>query len=211
MRNSPPIRLLIADEHALVRVGLASVLANETDIKIIAEASGGSEAVSLFRKHQPDVAFFDVRMPVIGGIAALRTVRQEFPDACVLMISTFELDEEVAESMVAGARGFLLKSHDPSLRATAIRSANAGDPQFSSAVLARLAARVPLAPREIEVLRGIARGLSNKEIAAQLHLSPHTVKTYVKGLLTKLDATDRAGAVTAGYESGFLKIQKGQS
>jgi two-component system, NarL family, response regulator len=153
------------------------------------------------------VALFDVRMPGMGGIEALRAVRCEFPDARVLMISTYELDEEVAQAQEAGAVGFLVKSHDAKGLADAIRGARNGIPQFSRSVQMRLAHRIPLAPREAEVLGGMAKGLSNKEIAAQLHLSPHTVKTYVKGVLAKLEVADRAGAVAAGYECGLLQVQ----
>ncbi len=202
-----PIRLLIADDHALVRLGITSVLTQEPDIAIVATAASADEAVCLYRTHRPCVALLDVRMPGIGGIGALRDIRFEFPTACVLMLSTLELDEEVALALEAGARGYLVKTMDAARLATAIRRAAMGERQFSCTVLRRLAERMHLAPREVEVLCGMARGMTNKEIAAKLCLSPHTVKTYVKGVLAKLNMPDRAGAVAAGYERGLLRVE----
>lgn len=200
------IRLLIADDHAVVRVGLASVLALEEDFEIVGEAASGEEAVRRFQELKPEIALFDVRMPGKDGITALREVCAEFPEACVVMLSTLELDHEVAQAAAAGARGYVNKTSDTAQLAAALRSALAGRPQFSAGALDRLARRTPLAPRELEVLAGMARGLSNKEIAGELHLSAHTVKTYVKGVLAKLDSPDRARAVATGFERGILKV-----
>ncbi len=201
-----PIRLLIADDHPFVREGLRVALSYERDLEIVAIASCGEEAVSLYRRHQPDIALFDVRMPDMDGIDALKAVRFEFPGAYVVMYSSSELEEEVAQAMNAGARGFLSKAQCPSEFMAGLRSVAKGDLIYSSHVKRRLANRVQLPPREIQVLDGMARGLSNKEIAGKLHLSPHTIKTYVKGLLSKLNVPDRAGAVAAGYERGVLKV-----
>lgn len=203
---SKKLRLLIADDHAVVRVGLASVLALEHDIEIVGEAADGDEAIRLFRETKPDLALFDVRMPGKDGITALREVCAEWPDACVIMLSTLELDHEVAQAAASGASGYINKAADTAHLAEALRGALAGKPQFSPGALDRLARGTELAPRELEVLAGMARGLSNKEIAAELHLSTHTVKTYVKGVLAKLDSPDRARAVAAGYERGILKV-----
>ena len=208
MASRKPLRILIADDHAVVRVGLSSVLALEGDIEVVGEASNGAEAVALFKAHGPDAALFDVRMPGMDGIEAVRAVCADFPDACILMLSTAELDEEVAQAVAAGARGFINKTRDVSELAEAIRGAVRGELQFSAGVLERLAERTHLAPREVEVLNGMARGLSNKEIASTLHLSTHTVKTYAKGVLAKLGTPDRAGAVAAGFERGLLKVQQ---
>ncbi len=197
---------MIADDHAVVRVGLSSVLALEGDIEVVGEASSGAEAVQRFRELMPDIALFDVRMPGMDGIAALRAVCTEFPEACVIMLSTLELDHEVAQAAAAGARGYVNKASDTAHLAATLRGALAGKPQFSPGALDRLARGTVLAPRELEVLSGMARGLSNKEIAGELHLSTHTVKTYVKGVLAKLDSPDRARAVAAGFERGILKI-----
>lgn len=206
MAGNPKLHVLVADDHAVVRVGLASVLALEPDFTVVAEAASGEEAVQLFRQHRPDVALFDVRMPGMDGIAALREVCREFPEACVVMLSTLELDSEVAQAAAAGARGYINKTSDTAALAAALRNAVQGIHQFSARALERLARHTELAPRELEVLTRMARGLSNKEIAAELHLSPHTVKTYVKGVLGKLGTADRAGAVAAGFGQGILKV-----
>jgi two-component system, NarL family, response regulator len=207
MPNHPsPIRLLIADDHAIVRVGLASMLANEGDITIVAEAETGVQAVALYRKHLPQVALFDVRMPKLDGLEALAQVMAEFPDACVLMLSTAELDEEVARAMAAGARGYIAKTSSPARVAAAVRGAAAGKTQFSQELTARLGERQQLSPREAEVLAGMARGFTNKHIASDLFISEHTVKTYVKGILAKFSVEDRAGAVAEGFKRGILRI-----
>lgn len=187
-------------------MGLASVLALESDVEIVAEASDGLEAVALYHQFRPDVALFDVRMPKMDGIEAVRVVCEEFPEAVVLMLSTAELDEEVAQAAAAGARGFITKNEDPPILAAAIRRAAEGELQFSSGALRCLNDNRPLGPRELEVLAGMSKGLSNKEIAATLNISEHTVKTYVKGVLSKLGAPDRAGAVAVAFERGILKV-----
>ncbi len=206
MTGMQKIRVLVADDHAVVRVGLASVLGLEPDFEIVAEASSGEEAVQLFRRLQPDVALIDVRMPGQGGIAAVREICAGFPDACVVMLSTLELDSEVAQAAAAGARGFLNKVSNTASLAEALRQAVQGLHQFSPLTLDRLARHTELGPRELEVLARMARGLSNKEIASDLNLSTHTVKTYVKNVLGKLGAADRAGAVAAGFGRGILKV-----
>lgn len=204
--SSKPLRILIADDHALVRVGLSSVLALEGDIEIVAEACDGLEAVSLSRQFQPDVALFDVRMPKMDGIEAVRRVCAEFPEAIILMLSTAELDDEVAQAEEAGARGFITKNADAHSLVTAIRRAAKGEMLFSVGRQMRRNEIRHLGPRELEVLVGMSKGRSNKEIATTLHLSEHTVKTYVKGVLSKLGAADRAGAVAVAFERGILKI-----
>ncbi len=200
------IRVLIADDHVVVRVGLASMLGNEGDISVVAEAENGAQAVSLYRKFLPDVALLDVRMPEVDGLEALRQIRSEHPGACVLMLSTEELDEEVATAVAAGAMGYLSKTTSPGQLAASVRAAAGGARQFGREVTARLTERQQLSPRELEVLAGMGRGQSNKQIASDLFVSEHTVKTHVKGILSKLCVEDRAGAVAAGYKLGILKI-----
>jgi two-component system, NarL family, response regulator len=206
MPPTSPIRVLIADDHAVVRVGLSSMLGNEADIKIIAEAENGQQALALYREHLPQVAILDVRMPEMDGIEALKHIKAEFPQACVLMLSTTSLDEDIALSIKAGARGYLLKTTSPSHLSEAIREAAAGKTQFSKTVHQRIDQRNQLSPREREVLAAMACGQSNKQIADQLHLSEHTIKTHVKGILVKLGSEDRTGAVAQGYARGILKI-----
>jgi two-component system, NarL family, response regulator len=200
------LRILIADDHAIIRVGLTSMLANEEDIEIVAEAENGEEAIDLFRIHLPDVAVFDVRMPVMDGIEALKLLRGEFPDAKVLMLSTAELDDEVALAVEAGADGYLTKSVNPGALADAIRRIADGESQFSPGVRLRLEQRQHLSPRELEVLVCLSCGRANKQIADDLNLSEHTIKTHVKSILVKLQAEDRTGAVAAAYKKGLLKI-----
>jgi len=206
MPPKKPIRILIADDHAVVRVGLVSMLSIEDDLEIVGEAEYGEQAVELFRKHLPDVALFDVRMPDISGIEAARRVRETCPEACILMLSTSDLDEEVAQALDVGAAGYLLKTGSQPALVHAIRGAALGERQFSPAMLQRLAAREHLTPRELDVLAAMRRGLSNKEISTALDLSEHTIKTYVKGIFAKFKVADRAGAVAAGFARGFLKV-----
>jgi two-component system NarL family response regulator len=162
--------------------------------------------VELYRKHRPDVALLDVRMPGIGGLEALRRVRAEHAEACVVMLSTAEFDEEVQQAVEAGAMGYIGKTSTTAALVAALKGAARGERQFSPGLLRSLKAATRLAPRELEVLTGMARGWSNKEIAARLHLSTHTVKTYVKGVLEKLGVPDRAGAVSEGFRRGILKV-----
>jgi len=201
-----PTSLLIADDHVVVRVGLTSMPSIEDDLKVVAEAADGAQAVELFRRHRPDVALLDVRMAGCGGIEALRMIRAEIPEARALMLSTSELDEEVAQAIEAGAAGFILKTEGQEVLVAAIRAVARGERRFSPAVLRRLEERQKLSSRELQVLEAMSTGLCNKEIAARLTISEHTVKTYVKTILDKLQAPDRTGAVSQGYSRGLLKV-----
>lgn len=201
-----PTSILIADDHAVVRVGLTSMLSIEDDLKVVAEAADGAQAVELFRRHRPDVVLLDVRMAGCGGIEALRMIRAENPEARVLMLSSSELEEEVAQSIEAGAAGFILKTEGQDVLVAAIRAVARGERHFSPGVLRRLEERQKLSSRELQVLEGMSAGLGNKEIAARLRISEHTVKTYVKTILDKLQASDRTGAVSQGYARGLLKV-----
>lgn len=204
--KTPPTRLLIADDHVVVRMGIVSMLAIEDDLEIVAEACDGEQAVALYHQHRPDVVLLDVRMSGLGGIEALRRIRASFPQAIVLMLSTSELETEVALAFEAGAVGYLLKTEGQEALVAAIRAAARGEHLFSSAVALRIAERRKLSKREMEVLTGMSNGLANKEIAAHLGISEHTVKSYVKTLLEKLGAPDRAGAVSNGFAQGWLKV-----
>lgn len=206
MTNKNEIRLLIADDHAVVRVGLVSMLTLEPDLKIVAEAETGEQAIALHRKHRPAIALIDVRMPGMDGIVALQHIMTEFPDACVLMLSTSELSDDVARAMEAGASGYLLKTMGQQELVKAIRGAARGETQLSAAMRERLAHCPLLSQREQEVLGAMGLGLANKEIADRLGLSEHTIKTHVKNILGKLRTHDRAGAVAEGYKHGILKL-----
>lgn len=206
MTTEKEIRLLIADDHAVVRVGLVSMLTLEPDLKVVAEAETGEQAIALFLKHRPTVALIDVRMPGMDGIAALERIVAECLEACVLMLSTSELSDDVARAMEAGASGYLLKTMGQQELVKAIRGAACGEIQLSAALRERLARCPLLSPREQEVLTAMGGGLANKEIAERLTLSEHTIKTHVKNILGKLCTHDRAGAVAAGFKHGILKV-----
>jgi DNA-binding NarL/FixJ family response regulator len=212
------IRVLVADDQALVRAGFRQLLEREPDLDVIGEAADGAEAVALARSGQPDVVVMDVRMPNIDGLEATRRVLSERPAPRVLVLTTFDLDEYVFEALRAGASGFLLKDAAPEELVSAIRLVAKGDALLAPSVtrrvieeFARRAAPSPpnpglegLTPREREVLLLVARGLSNAEIAGELFLTPGTVKTHVAHILRKLDARDRVQAVVAVYESGLV-------
>jgi DNA-binding NarL/FixJ family response regulator len=212
------IRVLLADDQDLVREGLRTIIHTQEDMEVIAEASNGKEAVRLARQHRPDVAVMDVRMPELDGIQATRQLtRGDGPR--VLVLTTFDLDEYVYEAMRAGATGFALKSAPRHQLLAAIRAAADGDVLLAPAVTRRLierfvadtpgteppAALARLSAREAEVLRLVARGLSNAELAAELHLAETTVKTHVSAVLTKLGLRDRVQAVVYAYEHGLIR------
>ncbi|WP_328469602.1 response regulator transcription factor [Actinoplanes sp. NBC_00393] len=213
------IRVLVADDHALIRSGLAGMLGAQPDITIVGEASDGAEAVRATADLSPDVVMMDIRMPKMDGIEATRRITGR-PDAPhVLVLTTFDLDEYVYDALHAGAAGFLLKDAPPGQLAEAVRTVAAGDALLAPAVTRRLISRymrVPppaaaaaratdrLTERELEVLRLVARGLSNAELAVRLHLSDATVKTHVSRVLTKLDLRDRVQAVVYAYEQGLV-------
>jgi DNA-binding NarL/FixJ family response regulator len=212
------IRVLIADDQSLVRAGFRLVLENETDIEVVGEASNGEEAIHSAGRLKPDVVLMDIRMPQLDGIAATReiTARQQ---ARVLVLTTYDLDEYVYDALQAGASGFLLKDTPPAQLADGIRAVASGEALLAPTVTRRLIeefARIgstrrnappemdELTPRETEVLRLLARGLSNAEIAAELVLGDTTVKTHVTHVLTKLGLRDRVQAVVLAYESGLV-------
>jgi len=213
------VRVLIADDESLVRAGLRMILEAEPDLEVVAEASDGGEAVALCRRLRPDIALVDVRMPRVDGIAAARRIAgdPEVPTR-VVMLTTFDADELVVEALRAGATGFLLKSMPREHLVAAVRTAISGDALLAPALVRRLlddllarATPTPLpgiellTPREEEVLRLVARGLSNAEIAERLVLGEGTVKTHVAHVLAKLGVRDRVQAVVAAYDSGLVR------
>ncbi|WP_435158672.1 response regulator [Amycolatopsis sacchari] len=213
------IRLVIADDQALVRLGLRVLLRGEPDLQLVGEASDGDEALALIRRHRPDVVLMDVRMPGLDGIAALRLLAAdaELADVRVVMLTTFEVADYVFDALAAGAAGFLLKDADPTEILRGIRVAAAGDSLLSPAVtrmvIAKFAATAPgrrrhagldtLTPREREVVGWVAAGLSNDEIAAKLVLSAATVRTHISRAMTKTGARDRTQLVVFAYQSGM--------
>jgi DNA-binding NarL/FixJ family response regulator len=213
------IRVLLADDQKLVRGGFRMILRAEPDIDVVGEAADGAEAVALARELDPDVVLMDVRMPNMDGIEATRRIIEGAEDAPrVLVLTTFDLDEYVYEALRAGASGFLLKDAPEEQLVSGIRIVADGGSLFAPAVTRRLIERFAgaapqepppalagLTPRELEVLRLLARGLSNAEIAAELVLSEHTAKTHVAHILNKLDLRDRVQAVVLAYESGIVR------
>ena len=216
-----PVSVLIADDQALVRAGFRAILETQADIKVVGEAIDGLDAVDLARRRRPDVVLMDVKMPGLDGLQATRRILDDAPGApiAVLILTTFDLDEYVYEALRAGASGFLLKDAPPEQLIGAIHTLAAGEALIAPAITKRLigrfartapptgpsaAALEELTPREREVLVLIARGHSNREIAAELVLSEATVKTHVKRVLAKLGVRDRVHAVVLAYESGLV-------
>ena len=209
-------RVLIVDDQALVRAGFRLVLETQADIEVVGEASDGEEAVAAARRLRPDVVLMDVRMPRMDGLEATRRMLDGDPQACrIVMLTTFDLDEYVYAAIEAGACGFLLKDVTPDQLIAAVRLVNAGDALLAPSITRRLieryaARRTPnpgldtLTEREADVLRHMARGLANQEIAARLYVSEATVKTHVAHILDKLHVENRVQAVVAAYESGLV-------
>jgi DNA-binding NarL/FixJ family response regulator len=215
------IRVLLADDQPLVRGGFRVLLESADDLSVVAEAATGFEAVALARATSPDVVLMDIRMPDLDGLAATRLITADAPTIRVLILTTFEIDEYVYQSLRAGASGFLGKSAEPATLIDAVRTVHRGDALLSPAATRSLIARclaqpdrnpiigatrlAALTDRERETLLLVATGLSNDEIAAQLVVSPHTTKTHINRAMTKLDAHDRAQLVIAAYESGLIR------
>jgi len=205
------IRILIAEDHAVVRDGLAAVLKFEPDLTVVGLAKHGREAVTRYRELRPDVVLMDLAMPELDGAGAILAIRTEFPDARILVLTTYDNDESVFRALENGAKGFLLKDCSTSDLLGAIRRIHAGGTHVSERAAARLAERAmaggPLSPREVEVLKWIAEGKSNKEIAALLFITEGTVKTHVLSIHEKLGVSDRTEAVVTAIKRGILRIQ----
>ena len=203
------IRVLVADDHPVVRSGLSAVIAEQVDLELVAEAENGARALALFREHGPDVALMDLRMPVMDGVEAIRTITAEFPAARILALTTYEGDADIRRALEAGARGYLLKDMLLSEVITAIRAVRRGERVIPSAVAARLAEfpeRNDLTERELEVLQLVARGLSNKEAARAIGRTDETVKIHLKNIFTKLAVADRTEAVTVALTRGLIHL-----
>jgi DNA-binding NarL/FixJ family response regulator len=205
------LRIMLVDDHYLVRMGLRSILALEPDMTVVAEASTGEQAISLFRTHRPDVTLMDLRLPGLNGSEAVHEIRMEFPDARIVMISTYVGDEEIYGALQAGAMAYLVKSVQREELTTAIRKAAAGQRHIPAEVAARLADRVTrsrLSARELEVLRLLVSGRRNREIAGTLVISEGTVKLHVSSILGKLGAADRTEAVTVALQRGIVRLEQ---
>jgi DNA-binding NarL/FixJ family response regulator len=203
------IRIIIVDDHSMVRMGLAGLLKLEPDIKIVAEAEDIGQAVAAFTKHLPDVVLMDVRMPGGSGLEALARIKAIAPAARVVILSTYDLEAPMIEAHTGGACGYLLKSVKFDELVAAIRTVHAGGTCFPPALKNYIAARADtkaLTPRELETLDYLRRGFSNKDIAGAMGISENTAKFHVKAILTKLQVVDRAEAVAAAYERGLLQV-----
>jgi len=207
--SATPIRILTVDDHSLLRDGIAALVSTQPDMEVVAEASTGSEAIELFRRLRPDVTLMDVQMPEIDGIEALIAIRNEFPAARVIVLTTYKGDVQATRALKAGAQAYLLKSLLRQELLTTIRDVHSGRKRIGQEVAEQLADHLgedALTPREIEVLRLVADGNSNKLIASQLSVSEDTVKGHLKNILSKLGANDRTHAVTIAIKRGIIGL-----
>ena len=209
MSQENSIRILIADDHPVVRTGLALMLKYEPDMEAVAEASNGKEAVEMFRLHQPDVTLMDLRMPQMEGVQAITTIRAEFPTARIILLTTYDGDEDIYRGLRAGAKGYLLKDASCEQLLEAIRVVHAGRSRIPPSVGAKLAERMSnpeLSDREREVVRLMATGKSNQEIGTALGITEGTVKFHVNNILSKLKVNDRTQAVIVALKRGIASI-----
>jgi DNA-binding NarL/FixJ family response regulator len=210
MMSPKPIRILVVDDHFMVRMGLSASLNVEPDMEVVAEAGTGETALDACRKHKPNLVIMDVRLPGMGGSAATAAILRQFPDTRVLMLSTHSGEEEIYRALQAGAHGYVLKTMVREELLRAIRQIMEGERYLDPAVASALAARVShrtLTSRELEVLRMVAKGLSNKEIAAALNIVEVTVKLHVSHVLEKLNVRDRTAAATAAVQRGIISLE----
>jgi len=209
MPDQSSIRVLVADDHPLIRAGLVSFVATEPGLEVVAEAGNGEEALEKFRELRPGVVLMDLSMPIMDGISATRAILEEFPDAKVIVLTTYDGDEDIHRALDAGAMGYLVKDMMAPDVLNVIRTVHGGRRGIPHAVAAKLAEhtpRVPLTPRETEVLSLVANGLSNAGVAARIGRTEGTVKVHLKNILQKLDASDRTEAVTTALRRGFIRL-----
>jgi DNA-binding NarL/FixJ family response regulator len=203
-------RILVADDHPVVRTGLAAVITQQSDLLLVAQAENGEHAVALYREHQPDVVLMDLRMPVMDGVEAIELITAEFPAARILALTTYEGDADIRRALDAGARGYLLKDMLLTDVISAIRAVRRGERVIPMPVAARLAEypeRSKLTERELEVLELVARGRSNKEVANVIGRTNETVKIHLKNIFAKLNVADRTEAVTVALARGLIHLE----
>lgn len=207
---SEQIRILVVDDHVIVRKGLVALLNTIEGLTVVAEASDGEEAILAYRAHRPDITLMDLRLPKIGGAEAIARIRGEHPVARIIVLTTFDGDEDIFRALQAGAKGYLLKGMDANELTDAIRTVYAGKSKIPSFVAEKLADRMggpALTSRELEVLKRIVAGRSNKEIAGDLNISEATVKTHINSILSKMGVSDRTQAATSALQRGIVHME----
>lgn len=210
MTTPVPIRILIADDHPIVREGLVALINRRPDMQVVAEVSDGRAAVQAFEEHRPDVTLLDLRMPEMGGVEAIETIRRQQPEARIIVLTTFDGDEDIYRAIQAGARAYLLKETPRQELLETIRAVHAGQRRIPAEVAARLAGRLltpDLTPRELTVLQQLVAGKSNREIGLALGITEGTVKVHVNNILAKLDVSDRTQAVTEALRRGIVHLE----
>jgi two-component system, NarL family, response regulator len=205
-----PIRVLLADDHTIVRNGVAQILNGQPDIQVVAEAADGVQAVTFYRETRPDVALVDLRMPLLEGAEVVERVRHEFPDAVIVILTTYDSDDDIDRALRAGAKAYLLKDVSPLDLVACVRSVHAGGTWVSPTVASKLVermTRVQITPREMAVLRLLAAGKSNREIGGALSISEATVKIHLTHLFEKLGASSRTDAVAKAVQRGLVRFE----
>ena len=209
MSDQARIRVFSVDDHPLLREGIAAIINIQPDMRMVAQAATGGEAIQMFRQHQPDVTLMDLRLPDMTGIDAMIAIRTEFPEARIIMLTTFEGDMDIRRSLEAGARGYMLKNMPPKDMVEIIRQVHAGKKRIPAEVAAHLAEYFgddALTGREVDVLRHVASGNRNRDIAERLFISEETVKVHIKHIMEKLGASDRTQAVAIAVRRGIIQL-----
>ena len=209
MSQSTKIRVLIVDDHSLVTEGLANIINYDPEMTVVAQAEDGQQAIAQYREHQPDVTLMDLKMPRMGGVEAITAIRAEFKSARIIVLTTYNGDEDIYRGLQAGAQGYLLKDAKPNELLNAIRIVHSGQQYVSSAVASKLVERMNnpiLSERELEVLRLMAQGLSNQDIGTALKIGESTVKSHVTRILSKLGVSDRTQAVIVAVKRGLVSL-----
>jgi two-component system, NarL family, response regulator len=209
MNQPSSIRVLVVDDHPVVRQGLIGMLEEAPDIVIVGQGRNGHEAIAVFQQQQPDVTLMDLRMPQMGGVEAITAICNEFPNAQIIVLTTYDSDEEIYRGLRAGAKGYLLKDSEPEELLTAIRTVTRGQQYIPSNVAAKLVQRMTapeLSDRELEVLKLVGQGMSNQEISTTLNISESTVKTHINRILSKLEVKDRTQAAIIALKRGIASL-----